>query len=121
MTYFKAPVLLLLATTPCRAACHTDHFNYYHGSEAAATMHVTSGSSCTIKLGVGGTSSIDSIAVTDRPKHGAASWNGSTVYPEVSYKSSPGYKGDDGFLFEISGPSQRSTSPAGVRVSVDVK
>lgn len=119
MMYLR--VLLLLATTPCKADCRVDHFNYYHGSEAPATMHVSSGAPCLMKFTNGGKSSIDSIAITEQAKHGAASWNGSTGYPGVSYRSSPGYKGLDEFSFDISGASARSTSPASVRVSVDVK
>ncbi len=121
MICFRAPVLLLLATTPCRAGCHVDHFSFYHSFEAPATMHVTSGALCSLKFTNGGKANIDSIAITEQPKHGATSWNGSTAYPEVRYKSSPGYRGQDEFSLNISGPSQRSTSPAGVRVSVDVK
>src|SRR5579871_2701519 len=119
MTFLKQPVLLLFfAATPCRAECHVDHFNYYHGSEAPATMQVSSGAPCSMKFTNGRKSNIDSIAITKQANHGAASWNGSTAYPAVSYRSSPGYKGQDEFLFEISGASQRSTSPASVRVSV---
>ncbi len=122
MTSIRAPaILLLLAATPCRAECHVDHFNYYHGSEAPATMHASSGAPCSMKFTNGRKSNIDSIAITKQANHGAASWNGSTAYPGVSYRSSPGYKGQDEFSFDISGASTRSTSPASVRVSVDVK
>jgi hypothetical protein len=114
-------VLLLLVATPCRAGCHVDHFSFYHGFEVPATMYVTSGALCSIKFTNGRKANIDSIAITEQPKHGATSWNGSTVYPEVRYKSSPGYRGQDEFSLKISGPSQRSISPASVRVSVDVK
>jgi hypothetical protein len=110
-----------LATTPCWAECHVDHFNYYHGSEVPATMHTSSGAPCSMNFVNGGKSNIDSIAITKQASQGAASWNGSTAYPRVSYRSSPGYKGQDEFSFDISGASTRSTSPASVRVSVDVK
>jgi hypothetical protein len=83
-------------------------------------MRVSSGAPCSMKFSTHG-SNIDSIAITKQAGHGAASWNGSTAYPEVSYRSSPGYKGPDEFSFDISGASQRSTSPASVRVSVEVK
>jgi hypothetical protein len=84
-------------------------------------MRVSSGASCVIKFTLGGKSTIDSIAVTEQAKHGAAAWNGGSGYPEVTYKSSPGYKGQDGFIFSISGASARSDSPAIVRVSVAVE
>jgi hypothetical protein len=84
-------------------------------------MHAGSGAPCLMNFTNGGKSNIDSIAITKQPSHGAAAWNGSTGYPRVSYRSSPGYKGPDEFSFDISGPSPRSTSPASVRVSVDVK
>jgi hypothetical protein len=118
----RAPaMLLLLAATPCRADCHIDQFKFYHGSEAPATMHAGSGAPCLMKFTNGGKSNIDSIAITKQASHGAASWNGSTAYPGVSYRSSPGYKGQDEFSIDISGASTRSTSPASLRVSVDVK
>jgi hypothetical protein len=120
--YLRVPgLLLLLAATPCSADCHVDHFNFYHGSEAPATMHTSSGAPCLMNFTNGGKSNIDSIAITKQPSHGAAYWNGSTAYPRVSYRSSPRYKGPDEFSIDISGPSPRSTSPASVRVSVDVK
>ena len=52
-------MLLLLAATPCRADCHVDHFNYFHGSEVPATMHVSSGAPCLMKFTNGGKSNID--------------------------------------------------------------
>jgi hypothetical protein len=113
--------LLLLAPTPCRAACQVDHYNFYHGSEVSTTMYVTSGAQCSIDFQISGKSSIDSIAITKQARHGAASWNGSAAYAKVRYKSSPGYKGQDEFSFDILGPSQRSSSPASVRVSVEVR
>jgi hypothetical protein len=121
MMYLRAPVVLLLAATPCQAECHHDYFRFYHGAEVPATMRVTSGASCSIRFTNGPNSNIDSIATTEQAKHGAASWNGSTAYPAVSYRSLPAYKGPDEFLFAISGASVRSTSVANVRVSVDVK
>ena len=122
MQFLRAPaILLLLAATPCEAKCNVDHFRYYHGSEAPATMHVTGGASCDMNFSNGAKSSIDSIAITEQAKHGAASWNGSCGYPKVTYKSSPGYRGQDEFLLSISGASVRSDSPAMLRVSVDVK
>ena len=121
MTLLKAQAMLLIfAATPCKAECHVDHFNFYHGSEVPATMHTTSGAPCSIKFTNGRSSNIDSIAITGQPKHGAVSWNGLNGSPAVLYKSSPGYKGSDDFSFDISGTSKRSTSPASVRVSVDV-
>ena len=121
MMYLRASVLLLLAATPSQAECHHDYFRFYHGSEVSATMRVTSGAPCLIKFTNSGKSNIDSIAITKQASHGTASWNGSTAYPGVSYRSSPGYKGQDEFLIDISGASTRSTSPASLRVSVDVK
>jgi hypothetical protein len=121
MMYLRTPaMLLLLASTPCMADCHVDHFNFFHGSEVPATMHASSGAPCSMNF-VSRNSNIDSIAITKQASHGTASWNGSTAYPRVSYRSSPGYKGQDEFSFDISGASTRSTSPASLRVSVDVK
>ena len=122
MQFLKAAAMLsLLVATPCMAKCHTDYYRFIHGSETSTTMHVSSGASCRITFTLGGKSSIDSIAITEQAKHGAAAWNGFIGYPEVTYRSSPGYRGQDEFLFSISGASGRSDSPANVRVSVVVE
>ena len=60
-------------------------------------MHASSGALCLMKFTHGGKSNIDSIAITKQASHGTASWNGSTAYPGGSYRSSPGYKGQDEF------------------------
>ena len=38
MMYLRAPLLLLLAATPCKADCQYDPFKFYHGSETSAMM-----------------------------------------------------------------------------------
>ena len=114
-------MLLLLAATPCVAKCHKDYFKFVHGSETSTTMHVSSGASCVIKFTISGKSTINSIALAEQAKHGAASWNGFSGYPAVTYRSSPGYRGQDEFLLSISGASSRSDSPANLRVSVVVE
>jgi hypothetical protein len=122
MQFLWAPATLsLLAATPCAASCHTDYYRYYHGTEVSTTMRASSGALCVITFTLGGKMSIYSIAITEQAKHGAASWNGSRAYPEVTYRSSRGYSGQDQFLYSISGPSDVSDSPANVRVSVVVK
>jgi hypothetical protein len=122
MVGLRSPaLLLLLAATPCKAACQVDQFRFFHGSEAPVAMHAGSGATCLMHFTNGGKSNIDSIAITKQPSHGSASWNGSTAYPTVSYKSSLGYKGQDEFLIDILGASSRSSSPATLRVSVNVK
>jgi hypothetical protein len=113
--------LLLLSATACRAACHTDHFNFFYGSDASTTMHVSSGGRCTVNITLGPTGSIKSIEVTDRPKHGSALYNGSLGYPEIAYKSSPGYNGDDAFAFSIDGQGIHRSGLSTIRVSVEVK
>ena len=122
MQFLRVSAMLsLLAATPCSANCHTDYYRYYHGSEVSTTMHVSSGAPCVITFTLGGKMSIYSIAITEQAKHGAASWNGSKAYPEVTYRSSRGYSGQDQFLYSIFGPSDISDRPAVVRVSVVVK
>jgi hypothetical protein len=113
--------LSLLSATPSEAACHTDRFNYFYGSDASASMHVSSGARCMIKLVLGHTGSIKSIQVTERAKHGSASYNGGIAYPEIAYQSSPGYKGDDAFVFTVDGQGVYHSGLSNIRVSVDVK
>jgi hypothetical protein len=113
--------LSLLAATPCAAGCHTSRFNFYFGQDVPATMRVTSGAPCSIKLVLGRRSNVESIAVTEPAKHGAASYNGSIGYPEIAYRSSPGYKGSDAFAFSLKGQSTRRGGAGTVHVSVDVE
>jgi hypothetical protein len=120
MQFLRAPAMLsFLAATPCVAKCHVDQFRFVHGSESSATMRVGSGGSCVMKFTFRGT--IDSIAIAEQAKHGAASWNGFVGYPRVRYRSSPGYRGQDEFLLSISGANSRNDSPANLRVSVAVE
>jgi hypothetical protein len=114
-----ATIIAALSATPCRAACHTDHFNFFYGSDASTTMRATTGARCTMKFFLGG--SLKAIEVTERPKHGSASYNGSIGYPEVAYQPSPGYKGDDAFAFSIEGQDKHRSGVSTIRVSVDVK
>ena len=58
--YLRVPgLLVLLAATPCSADCHVDHFNFFHGSEAPATMHAGSGAPCLMNFTNGRKSNID--------------------------------------------------------------
>jgi hypothetical protein len=113
--------LSLLSATPCRAACHTDHFNFFYGSDASASMHLSSGARCTINLVLGHTGSIKSIQVTERAKHDSASYNGGIAYPEIAYQSSHRYKGEDAFAFTADGQGVYRSGLSTIRVSVDVK
>ena len=47
--------------------------------------------------------------------------NGSVGYPEIVYRSSPGYKGSDVFAFSLTGQSTRRGGVATVHVSVGVE
>jgi hypothetical protein len=113
--------LLLLSATPCRAACHTDYCNFFYGSDTATSMHVSSEARCTITFTLGHTGFIKSIAITEKAKHGSASYNGEIAYPEVTYQSSRGYKGVDAFAFIIDGQGVYRSGLSTIRVSVDVK
>jgi hypothetical protein len=113
--------LSLLSAAPCRAACHTERFNFYYGSDSSTTMLASSGARCTIKLILGRNGSINSIAVTEQGQHGSASYNGSIGYPEIAYQSAPSYKGADAFAFALKGQSKARSGLSTIRVSVDVK
>jgi hypothetical protein len=113
--------LSLLLGTPCLAACHTDKFTFFYGSDTSTTMHVSSGGRCTINIVLGPTGSIKSIAVTEQAKHGSASYNGGIAYPEIAYQSSRGYKGADAFAFTVDGQGIHRSGLSTIRVSVDVK
>lgn len=113
--------LSVLSATPCRAACHTDKFTFFYGSDTSTTMHVSSGGRCTINIVLGPTGSIKSIAITERAKHGSASYNGGIAYPEITYQSLRGYKGADAFAFTVDGQGVYRSGLSTIRVSVDVQ
>jgi hypothetical protein len=113
--------VLLLAATPCKAGCHVDHFSYYYGFDVPAAMRVTSGETCSMNFVLGRKSNMESLAISERSKHGTASWNGNIGYPAVLYRSSPGYKGPDAIVLKITGASTRRQGVATVHVAVDVK
>ena len=120
--FLGAPAMLLfLAATPCIAECHINPWKFFYGSEVPATIHAASGEACVMAFSMGRNSNMDSLAITEQPKHGAASWNGLIGYPAVSYTSSRGYRGRDEFVFAVSGKSRSREGAATVRVSVDVK
>ncbi len=77
---------------------------------------------------MGRSTDAQSLQITQKPTHGAASWNGSLANPQIRYQASPGYKGGDEFVFSISGSTSRIRSGASrfsgvanVRVSADVQ
>ena len=61
------------------------------------------------------------MAVTQQADHGSASYNGGIGYPEITYRSSPSYKGDDAFAFTVDGEGVHRSGLSTIRVSVDVK
>ena len=62
-----------------------------------------SGKPCTISFNSGVNAGLSSIEIVRPPKHGSAGWNGSIGYPTLTYRSPPGYKGPDDFVYGVTG------------------
>jgi hypothetical protein len=91
-------------------------------------MHLNGSRDCAISFSMGRGTDAQSLQVTQKPTHGAASWNGSLATPKIQYQASPGYKGADEFVFSISGSGSRLgngastfSGAANVHVAVDIQ
>jgi hypothetical protein len=80
-------------------------------------MTVTSGRNCGIILHAAGQSRFDAVAIVERPKHGTLS---PRMGVGVTYRSAAGHRGDDSFVFSITGTMSSGTGTARVRVHVTV-
>ena len=103
--------------SPARAECSVPYSRFFPGSETSQVMTVTSGRTCGINLSAAGQSRFDAVGIAERPKHG-------TVTPRagggVTYRSAPGYRGTDSFVFTVTGTMSTGTGTARVRVQVTV-
>ena len=114
--------ILLASITSSYAGCHVAYWRFYFAEDTNTVMHVTDGGPCSTSIGtIAETSRVDSIQISQQPKHGSASWNNSFAYPKFRYQPSSGYKGADEFVISIVGSNNVRSGPANVKVSVDVQ
>lgn len=116
-TGLLALAALAAMTTAARAECSVTRFPFYPGAEVSSNMIVSSGKSCGINLNAAGESRFDSVGISTRPKHG-------TLSPRagggVTYRAAPGYKGEDSFVFTVTGRMHTGSGTATIRISVSV-
>jgi Bacterial Ig domain len=109
--------LVSFGAAPALAECSVTRFSFYPGAEVSSNMTVSSGKSCGINLRAAGESRFDSVSVSARPKHG-------TVSPRagggVTYRAAAGYKGEDSFVFTVTGQMHTGSGTATIRISVNV-
>lgn len=118
MRFAVAPAALaalLLTAGSSFAECTVQRFNFFPGSEAQAAMSVTTGRTCGIISHAAGQSRFDDVRIIERPKHGTLSPNPGTG---VNYRSAPGYRGEDSFVYSITGQMKAGRGTATIRVKV---
>lgn len=89
----------------------------YFGSNTSTWMSAGSGQPCQVYANVGGTNVVTSVAVIAQPREGSASVSDNVV----TYRSRPGFTGQDSFTFEVSGSGPGGSGSSSVQVSVSVR
>ena len=111
---FILAVLLCGFVGSAEATCSVPQWRFVWDVETNAYM-TTDGSPCWILLGrVFKTGEVHSVTIASAPRNGTASASGLSVH----YRPKSGFKGEDSFVFAISGRRSGSPVHASVRVSV---
>jgi hypothetical protein len=109
--------LVAFGAAPALAECSVTRFSFYPGAQVSSSMIVSSGKSCGINLHAAGESRFDNVGISARPKHGTLS---ARVGGGVTYKAPAGYKGEDSFVFTVTGQMHTGNGTATIRISVNV-
>jgi hypothetical protein len=112
--------LLILASSsaPAPAQCAVQPWGIpYLGSNTSTSMSVGSGQPCQVYVNAGGTNVISSVAVTVPPGNGTVSASDDVV----TYRSRPGFTGQDSFTFSVSGSGPGGSGTSSVQVNVSVQ
>ena len=100
------------------ADCVVDPWSIpYMGSNVTAYVGARAGEQCQIPVYVGGTNTLQSIAINSPPGNGTAVvGQGDIIY----YQPNPGFAGQDAFSFSVTGggPGGSGTSIVQVRLTV---
>jgi len=110
-------VLASVIASPAYAECSVPFSKFFPGSESGQTMTVTSGRNCGIILHAAGQSRFDAVDIVERPKHGTLSRR---MGVGLTYRSAAGYRGDDSFVFSVTGQMSSGSGTARIRVRVTV-
>jgi Big-like domain-containing protein len=110
-------VLALGVPASAQAACYTSRFSFFPGMNTSAMMQAPSGKSCGAIVHAAGQSRFDSVRVTVPPANGTAV---SRQGVGVTYRSKPGFKGQDSFTFTVTGRMRRGEGTATIRMNVTV-
>lgn len=105
--YAAAGILIVscLWFTPASAESCMWHGNFRFGSNGTGTASVKSGQACAFAIRVGGM--IKSLKIVSPAKNGTAQAPNASTF---SYKSKPGFKGQDSFVYAADGTSQKGVS-----------
>jgi hypothetical protein len=115
--YFACLPFTCLLANQASAECSVQRFSFFAGAEANSIMTVTSGKSCGVILHASGRSRFDNVGILGQPKHGTLS---SRMGVGVTYRSSPGFKGDDAFVFTVTGQMRTGHGTATIKIRVSV-
>jgi hypothetical protein len=110
-------IALMLMAHPASARCYVGGFRFFAGSDTDANMLTSSGKNCWFVIHASGRSQFDKSEIPVRPKHGTASLRQGVG---VDYKANAGYKGDDDFVFAVTGVMRTGTGTARIKVHVTV-
>jgi hypothetical protein len=103
--------------SPAFAECSVPHFSFFPGAVVESSMTVTSGRNCGVLVFAAGQSRFDSVGISVRPKHGALS---PRMGVGVTYRSAPGFKGEDSFVYTITGKMRTGSGTATVKIRISV-
>lgn len=120
--FYQTVILFLLilasSSAPALAQCAVQPWGIpYLGSNTSTSMSVGSGQPCQVYVNAGGTNIISSVAITVPPGNGSVS-AGDDV---VTYRSRPGFTGQDSFTFSVSGSGPGGSGTSSVQVNVSVQ
>jgi len=109
---------LMVIPLSAKADCPSVRWNFIFGQETT-TSRETDGAPCTFRMtDVGGDRAVYGVEIPVPPKHGSAAPAGRAT---VVYRPTPGFKGEDSFVFELIGKMGGNPTSARVRVTVTVK
>jgi hypothetical protein len=110
-------VAILATAGGSDAACGVGQFSFFANQTTDVRMVADSGKSCGIIVRAGSHSRYDGVNVRVPPRHGTVS---SRAGVGVTYRSRPGFKGEDTFVFSVTGQMWSGTGTATIRVAVTV-
>jgi hypothetical protein len=114
-----AAVCLSLWSSAAQALCRMGAWQSVHGVLTQAQMHTSSGRVCTTGQGfrISSRNTFHGIKITTQPRNGEARASGH----HVKYRSRPGYRGQDTFVFTVYGTQSGAPRVAPVQVNVVVE